>query len=310
MKPLSGDQNKGWPLPVRIQKNYERYNERMRSLRQVNFNYQKSRHQDYFSHQELCFPKMKDLNYYDDFYESKTKDVLYKVKKFTHMQNFQTQTIEYCTMPLTIEHDRNNNNNSGGRQADNNNNNAKDSYRKGCNESGFDSRQTSRAPSRSSEIPSRNENIRDDLSEGPPMQSPFCSDHNIYYENHEQIIPGPANVPIWPSYLLPGGGMYISSQTPIFSNTTAAIQHQAFSIRNDGGRSVIPNQSKINFDAKMWNESGNVDNMPEDISTMKFFYNLGLKYYKKTTERTGHGKIYFLTVFLFNNTNLLLISRY
>uniref|UniRef100_T1H136 Tudor domain-containing protein n=1 Tax=Megaselia scalaris TaxID=36166 RepID=T1H136_MEGSC len=231
LKPLSGDQNKGWPLPVRIQKNYERYNERMRSLR---------------------------------------------------------QTIEYCTMPLTIEHDRNNNNNSGGRQADNNNNNAKDSYRKGCNESGCDSRQTSRAPSRSSEIPSRNENIRDDLSEGPPMQSPFCSDHNIYYENHEQIIPGPANVPIWPSYLLPGGGMYISSQTPIFSNTTAAIQHQAFSIRNDGGRSVIPNQSKINFDAKMWNESGNVDNMPEDISTMKFFYNLGLKYYKKTTERTGH----------------------
>lgn len=261
----------------------------MRSLRQVKFNYQKSRHQDYFSHHEICFPKLKDIDYYDDFYETKTKDVLYKVKKFTHMQNFRTQTIEYCTMPLTIKHDRNNN---GGRQLDRNNNNAKDLYNNNCNDGGCDSRQNSRAPSRSSEVPSRNS-----ASEGPqthPMQhNPFCNDQqNVYYENHDQVLSGPGNVPMWPSYLLPGGGMYIQSQTPIFSNTNAAIQHQTY---NASGRSTVAAiQNKINYEARIWrDEESGGNNFPEDISTVKFFYNLGLKYYQKSTERSGHGEFLF-----------------
>lgn len=290
MKPLPGDQSKGWPLPVRIQKNYERYNARMRSLRQVKFNYQKSRHHDYFSHQEFCFPKLKDIDYYDDFYETKSKDVLYEVKKFTHMQNFRTQTIEYCTMPLTIEHDRNNN---GGRQPDRNNNNTKDSYSKGCNDGGCDSRQNSRAPSRNSDIPSRNDQFRDDASDGPQahhIHHPFCGDHNPYYENPEQVMAGPTNVPIWPSYLLPGGGMYIQSQTPIFSSTATAIQHQSYNARIEGGRSVVAMQNKVNYDARAWKDEESGNHFPEDLTTMKFFYNLGLKYYQRATERSGHGK--------------------
>lgn len=262
----------------------------MRSLRQVKFNYQKSRQQDYFTHQEFCFPKLKDIDYYDDFYETtKTKDVLYKVKKFTHMQNFRTQTIEYCTMPLTIEHDRNNN---GGRHPDRNNNNSKDSNSKECNEGGCDSRQSSRAPSRSAEIPSR-----DDVSDGPQNHHhSFCNDPNIYYEHPEQLMTGPANVPIWPSYLLPGGGMYIQSQTPIFSNTATAIQHQSYNTRVEGGRNVVAVQSKVNYDARAWKDEEFGNNFPEDLTTMKFFYNLGLKYYQKTTERTGHGEFFFLNM--------------
>lgn len=266
----------------------------MRSLRQVKFNYQKSRQQDYYSHQELCFPKLKDIDYYDDFYEGKTKDVLYEVKKYTHMQNFHTQTIEYCTMPLTIEHDRNNN---GGRHPDRNNNNAK-SYSKGSNEGVSDSRQNSRAPSRNSEIPSRNDNLRDDMADGPQanhIHHPFCGDQNLYYENPGQIIPGPANVPIWPSYLLPGGGMYIQSQTPIFSSTATAIQHQSYNARIDGGRSVVTIQNKVNYDAKVWKDEECGNQFPEDLTTIKFFYNLGLTYYQRTTERNGHGKCYSYT---------------
>lgn len=294
MKPLPGDQSKGWPLPVRIQKNYEKYNAMMRSLRQVKFNYQKSRQQDYYSHQEFCFPKLKDIDCYDEFCETKTKDVLYEVKKFTHMQNFHTQTIEFCTMPLTIEHDRNN----GGRQPDrnnNNNNNTKGTYGKGCNEGVSDSRQNSRAPSRNSEIPSRNDNPRDDMADAPQahhIHHPFCGDHNLYYENPEQVMPGPANVPIWPSYLLPGGGMYIQSQTPIFSSTATAIQHQSYNARIEGSRSVVSIQNQVNYEAKVWKDEESGNQLPENLTTIKFFYNLGLKYYQRATERNGHGKFY------------------
>lgn len=259
----------------------------MRSLRQVKFNYQKSRHHDYFSHQEICFPKLKDIDYYDDFYETKTKDVLFEVKKFTHMQNFRTQTIEYCTMPLTIEHDKPNR----VRHSDHNNNKKKDDPNKeNDGKGGGDSRQNSRPVSRSSDNP---ELRSDDMIEGSlphTMHNVLCQDHNIYCENPEQIMPGPSNVPMWPSYLLPGGGMYIQSQTPIYSST--AIQHQSYNTRIEGGRSVMGAPTKVNYEARPWMDGDNTYQLPEDFTTVKFFYNLGLKYYQKTTERTGCGECF------------------
>ncbi|XP_013108445.2 uncharacterized protein LOC106087820 isoform X1 [Stomoxys calcitrans] len=117
LSPLPPDQFKPWTVPYRFQRHMQKFSS-VRFPRQYN-NYRfkfNSTTEHHHHHQQFCGNGMMDNdscggNSSDYINEDDPKrshyyctTSYYKLKQYTHLENFRAQTVEFCTMPLTVEH--------------------------------------------------------------------------------------------------------------------------------------------------------------------------------------------------------------
>ncbi|XP_055909119.1 protein ovarian tumor locus isoform X2 [Eupeodes corollae] len=297
LKPLPADQFKPWSLPYHLQRHIQKCNT-YRYSRQ--FNYRFKVDQQFTS--QYCLSNLKSCDDYYDDPKLKQQDCIYKLNQFTHLENFQTQTMEYCTMPLTVEHSRDNMTDS------------KLSHR---NES-------SRAQSRCSDVPRTDcagdnggvvfENNGDQQDVSPDGQQAYAAgaaytdeyfsygfDPSIIQTGPQALIPN-GGAPLYymynPAYP-PAGGMYMPAPPP--PQMIASTQgHVGFcpqyyqvppgggsgsyngspSIQRRGQSNTTPLTGRINFDVKK-SVKANGSDLPVDVATLRYFFNLGLEYHQK-----------------------------
>ncbi|XP_004527432.1 protein ovarian tumor locus isoform X2 [Ceratitis capitata] len=118
LTPLPPDQFKPWTLPYRFQRHMQKYSS-VRLTRHYNYRLKLN---GQFGH-DYCAPmspSIKSSEYVPGFTGSDLdKDdkqhygpataqhrngCFYKLKQYTHFENFRAHTVEYCAMPLTVEH--------------------------------------------------------------------------------------------------------------------------------------------------------------------------------------------------------------
>lgn len=306
LKPLPADQFKPWSLPYHLQRHIQKCNT-YRYSRQYNYRFKVD--QQFTS--QYCLSNLKSVDdFYDDPKHTK-QDCIYKLNQFTHLENFQTQTMEYCTMPLTIEHSRDINDNKSSHRND-----------------------SSRAQSRCSDIP------KQECAEEHPN---VAYENNVAIEQHEVIPEGhqiyagatysddyvtygydPSIIQAGPQALMPNGGaplyymynagypaaggMYIPAPPPPPPQMVAATgqNHVSYcpqyyqipaqasgsgsysgtpSISRRGQSNTTPLSGRINFDVKK-SVKANGSDLPVDVATLRYFFNLGLEYHQKIYKNT------------------------
>uniref|UniRef100_A0A1I8M9Y6 Uncharacterized protein n=1 Tax=Musca domestica TaxID=7370 RepID=A0A1I8M9Y6_MUSDO len=136
LTPLPPDQFKPWTVPYRFQRQMQKFSS-VRFTRQYNYRFKfnsTTEHHHHQFHQQFCggsgggggVMDNDSCSNSDYINESDPKRSLhhhhnhhlhhnqctaaaaaasyYKLKQYTHLENFRTQTVEFCTMPLTVEH--------------------------------------------------------------------------------------------------------------------------------------------------------------------------------------------------------------
>ncbi|XP_011179954.1 uncharacterized protein LOC105210596 isoform X3 [Zeugodacus cucurbitae] len=121
LTPLPPDQFKPWTLPYRFQRHMQKYSS-VRLTR--HYNYRFKLNGQFASAHEYCAPMSPNSKSSDyvpgimgsDVSEKDEKQhyvsaashhrngCYYKLKQYTHFENFRAHTVEYCAMPLTVEH--------------------------------------------------------------------------------------------------------------------------------------------------------------------------------------------------------------
>ncbi|XP_055844906.1 protein ovarian tumor locus isoform X2 [Episyrphus balteatus] len=296
LKPLPADQFKPWSLPYHLQRHIQKCNT-YRYSRQ--FNYRFKVDQQFTS--QYCLSNLKSS---DDFYDNPKhkSDCIYKLNQFTHLENFQTQTMEYCTMPLTVEHSRD----------------MTDSKLSHRNDS-------SRAQSRCSDIPKtdcagencgggvvyeNNPEQQEASPDGPQVYTTaaytdeylsYGFDPSIIQTGPQALIPNGGG-PMYYMYNAgypPAGGMYMPAPPPpqMIATTQNHVgfcpqyyqvpQPSSGSGGYNGTPSIHRRQSnttpltgRINFDVKK-SVKANGSDLPVDVATLRYFFNLGLEYHQK-----------------------------
>lgn len=126
LTPLPPDQFKPWTMPYRFQRQMHKFSS-VRFTRQYNYRFKfnaTTEHHHQFHHQfcgsgvdnDSCSnsdyineddPKRNYHNAHHHGHQCAAAAAAasyYKLKQYTHLENFRTQTVEFCTMPLTVEH--------------------------------------------------------------------------------------------------------------------------------------------------------------------------------------------------------------
>lgn len=153
LTPLPPDQFKPWTVPYRFQRQMQKFSS-VRFTRQYNyrFKFNATTEHHHHMHHQFCGSGMdndscSNGDYNDDDDPKRQQQIFnqkcaaasyYKLKRYTHLENFRTHTVEFCTMPLTVEH------NGGGEFCDSTKSGS------GQQRAGADTNDSSRAPSRSS----------------------------------------------------------------------------------------------------------------------------------------------------------------
>ncbi|XP_067639850.1 protein ovarian tumor locus isoform X2 [Eurosta solidaginis] len=123
LTPLPPDQFKPWTLPYRFQRHMQKYSS-VRLTR--HYNYRFKLNGQFSNAQDYCSPMIsngKSTEYLtditdDDIDKNEKQHYIttsaaaaqhrngcyYKLKQYTHFENFRAHTVEYCAMPLTVEH--------------------------------------------------------------------------------------------------------------------------------------------------------------------------------------------------------------
>ncbi|XP_050330786.1 uncharacterized protein LOC126759737 isoform X1 [Bactrocera neohumeralis] len=122
LTPLPPDQFKPWSLPYRFQRHMQKYSS-VRLTR--HYNYRFKLNGQFASAHEYCAaplsPNSKSADYVPGIMDSDASEkdekqhyvsaashhrngCYYKLKQYTHFENFRAHTVEYCAMPLTVEH--------------------------------------------------------------------------------------------------------------------------------------------------------------------------------------------------------------
>ncbi|XP_073833892.1 ovarian tumor isoform X2 [Musca autumnalis] len=163
LTPLPPDQFKPWTVPYRFQRQMQKFSS-VRFTRQYNYRFKfnsTTEHHHHQFHQQFCgggsgggmdndscsnsdYINENDAkrsyqhhHHHHNQCSAAAAASYYKLKQYTHLENFRTQTVEFCTMPLTVEHNngtagsrdgcgesdgKGNNNGSGQRSGDLNDN--------------------------------------------------------------------------------------------------------------------------------------------------------------------------------------------
>lgn len=351
LTPLPPDEFKPWTIPYRLQRHMQKYSS-FRYTRHYNYRF---KFNGQFSTHEYCsaLPAIKS-EYYDvdanpkEPYAVATQsgphhnNCYYKLKQYTHLENFRTQTVEYCTMPLTVERD--------------NDQKAQRSSAAALHEN------PSRAPSRSSVTTTGDGQSKQEYTSGIDDASAQHSDgvmehyemdqngympemHCIYPANpyggaeeyysygydgnlHQTTLlpanaggtfyytcgpgyPPPNNLYIQAPPPMPQPPVITSSATSGASGHTGTYYHPNPFYSSAMLPSTVPQQTyanspavitpnvtpstrggrganslvtslngRINWDAKKSMKSNGMD-LPADVATLRYFYNLGLEYHNK-----------------------------
>nr|XP_036228512.1 uncharacterized protein LOC106624858 isoform X2 [Bactrocera oleae] len=122
LTPLPPDQFKPWTLPYRFQRHMQKYSS-VRLTR--HYNYRFKLNGQFSAAHEYCgaplSPNSKSSDYVSGIMDSDVSEkdekphyvsaashhrngCYYKLKQYTHFENFRAHTVEYCAMPLTVEH--------------------------------------------------------------------------------------------------------------------------------------------------------------------------------------------------------------
>lgn len=289
LKPLPADQFKPWSLPYHLQRHFQKCNT-YRYSRQFNYRFKVDQH---FTSQ-YCLSNLKSST--DDYYDDpklKQQDCVFKLDQFTHLENFQTQTMEYCTMPLTIEHSRD------------------------MTESKLSHRNdSSRTQSRCSDnqktdciTEENNQTVFENSTDQPEPDRPLVfatiaaspSDEYVIVNDPSIIQSGPPNgggIPLYYAGYPAAGGMYIPAPPPgpqMFAAPQYCPQYYQVpptscgsgshngtpSIHRRGQSNTTPLSGRINFDVKK-SVKANGSDLPMDMATLRYFFNLGLEYHQKT----------------------------
>ncbi|XP_036228512.2 uncharacterized protein otu isoform X2 [Bactrocera oleae] len=122
LTPLPPDQFKPWTLPYRFQRHMQKYSS-VRLTR--HYNYRFKLNGQFSAAHEYCGAPLssnsKSSDYVSGIMDSDVSEkdekphyvsaashhrngCYYKLKQYTHFENFRAHTVEYCAMPLTVEH--------------------------------------------------------------------------------------------------------------------------------------------------------------------------------------------------------------
>lgn len=157
LMPLPPEQFKPWTLPYRLQRHMQKYSS-FRYTRHYNYHFKCNGQVAQHEYCTSSVPNMKS-EYYDVMTSDEEKhpyatsaqhhsNCYYKLKQYTHLENFRAQTLEYCTMPLTVEHG------SGNRDSD--------------TKAQRSTETSSRAPSRSSALTTDGPQLKQEIEDTPP----------------------------------------------------------------------------------------------------------------------------------------------
>ncbi|XP_075159122.1 ovarian tumor isoform X2 [Haematobia irritans] len=107
LTPLPPDQFKPWTVPYRFQRQMQKFSS-VRFTRQYRFKFNSTtEHHHHQFHQQFCGSGIDNdscANSSDYIIDDDPKRSLYKLRQYTHLENFRTQTTEYCTMPFSTNH--------------------------------------------------------------------------------------------------------------------------------------------------------------------------------------------------------------
>uniref|UniRef100_A0A1A9W929 OTU domain-containing protein n=1 Tax=Glossina brevipalpis TaxID=37001 RepID=A0A1A9W929_9MUSC len=364
--PLPRDQFKPWSLPYRFQRQMKKYNS-LRLTRHYSYPFKVDR----YTRQRLCegFNNENDfkneLTYKDNLSVENDKilqrqlsNTKHRLDQYTHLENFRAQTMEYCTMPLTVNMKNKPSNQSDLPRAP--------TYPSSCqipmepedetagenslavapasNTGGCEFEQAGAANSvYTSDVQSfyhplqtyngmlpedyPSYNYECNLPPVPIHPPPFVSIVNgapgsLYYvcnsAGNVYMPPPPLNMqssmlppPAAPGVLLPSNS-YLNS-TSAFQNSavsqeacTAKINqlvenYQSIYDRTQSNIGMKHNNNftnnstinyRINYDAKRSVKKDGID-LPTDIATLRYFYNLGIDHYHKYLKRNNSVNLEF-----------------
>ncbi|XP_054728339.1 uncharacterized protein LOC129237548 isoform X2 [Anastrepha obliqua] len=116
LTPLPPDQFKPWTLPYRFQRHMQKYSS-VRLTR--HYNYRFKLNGQFAGEHDYCAPftpnskssdyvgsdvDKEDKQHYTAAVAQHRNGCYYKLKQYTRFENFRAHTLEYCAMPLTVEH--------------------------------------------------------------------------------------------------------------------------------------------------------------------------------------------------------------
>uniref|UniRef100_A0A1A9V0H8 OTU domain-containing protein n=1 Tax=Glossina austeni TaxID=7395 RepID=A0A1A9V0H8_GLOAU len=105
LSPLPPDQFKPWSLPYRFQKQMKKYSS-LRFTRHCNYHFKVGKDESFADcndlKSELCCYKAGLAIENDKSLQRQCRNSKYKLNQYTHLENFRTHAVEYCTMPLAI----------------------------------------------------------------------------------------------------------------------------------------------------------------------------------------------------------------
>lgn len=290
LKPLPSEQAKPWPLPFRYQKHIDKYPGKL-PLSESKKNQRNSKNKAlefrYYS------TVVKTETFEDDQKSIKDEVVVNNLKQYTTFQHFQPTPVEYLAMPLHV--DRKGDPKSNQKSTDSSRSGQENSNENNEDEGESDYTQ----PQENYSFPGygyltesyytffdNNAGVHTGppgITNGPPP--PYYCMYNpgpVFSPNgstmsHSVYVPPPVHCTQAHSGYYPSSYYQAGTQSSSSAVTSVTTSTSTSSRRNV---STFALSNRINYAApKSEDEAGS--DLPTDIPTLRYFYNMGVEYFKK-----------------------------